>query len=342
MIILRNAWMLLLVLLIVSCGETDKVRRDRLFLQGNEALANSEYDQAITYFTRAISMDSAFARAYNNRGVARIEDGHPYEAIQDYNMAIRIDKSYWDAIFNRTYAYEQVGRVQDALDDIAQIKLEFPDSAYVHFYEGLLQTRSKNYEAGEVSFKRSISLDSSNLEARVNLATIYYLQGRMPEAKSMLLAVLRSEPNQANALNTLTQIYLTASDFQNALITINQALNIVPSEPYFLNNRGQVYLSMDSLNLALKDINRSIYLNPDNAWAYRNKGIFYMKNGQYPEAVRLFQESIDRDEFIDEVYSYLGMAYYKQGLLKEACEAWRTGQEQKEKNAIRYLSEYCD
>lgn len=328
------------VLFLASCT-SDQVKRDRFFLQGNNALNNREYDQAIQFYTQALDLDRSFARAFNNRGVAYMEDDHPYEAIQDYNMAIAIDQNYYEAVFNRAYAYEQVGRVDDALEDVFLVKKAFPDSAYVHFYQGLLESRLRDYPASMKSFQRSLELDPGNHEARINLATLYYFQGNTEKATAILKEVLRENPNEANALNTLSQVYLTTGDHQNSLITINQALKLIPDEPYFLNNRGQVYLSMDSLGLALKDINRSILLDADNVWAYRNKGIYFLKTGDTEQAIRLLEEAADRPEFVDELYAYLGEAYLKNGNKAKACESWSTGKGKQEKRSLELFSLHC-
>jgi len=327
-------------LFLLGCA-SEEVKRDRFFLQGNIALKAREYDKAVGFYTQALAVDKDFARAYNNRGVARIEDDHAYEAIQDYNMAILLDSSYYDAIFNRAYAYERVGRTEDALSDLMIVKKAFPDSAYVYFYEGLLHSRLRAYSASMGSFQKALQLDPANQETLINMATLYYFQEQMDSAKALLNEVLLKYPNEASALNTLSQVYLKEENYQNALTTVNQALNIQPSEPYFLNNRGQIYLEMNELDLAAKDINRSILIDPSNAWAYRNKGIYFLKSGDPEQAIRLFQEVINRPEFVDEVYSFLGKAYLEQDQLAQACESWRQGIDNHEASSQRLWELNC-
>jgi len=275
------------VLILSGCNPGKKTERDRFFLLGNEALGNREYDEAVKLYTQSIQADPNFASAYNNRGVAKVEDGRAHEAILDYNRAIEIDSLYKDAKFNRIYALEEVGRIDDAYDDLLELERIYGDSAYIYFYKGLLETKLKDYEAGKGSFHKAISLDTTNSESYVNLATLYYFQNNLDSAQYWLKYVLKRDPNEANAYNTLSQVFLAQGEYTLALGALNQALKIVPREPYFLNNRGYVYLFMDSLEIALKDINKSILANPMNAWAYRNKGIYYPKKGDYQEAIRL-------------------------------------------------------
>ncbi|XOV94553.1 MAG: tetratricopeptide repeat protein [Bacteroidota bacterium] len=330
-----------MVIVVFSCN-SGKTERDRFFLLGNESLEIKEYDDAINFYTQSIQADPNFAAAYNNRGVAKVEDGNPHEAILDYNRAIEIDSAYRDAKFNRIYALEEVGRIDDAFEDLIELEKFYSDSAYIHFYKGLLQTKLKDYDAGKVSFKKAIALDSTNSESYVNLATLHYFQNDLDSAQYWLKYVLKRDPNEANAYNTLSQVFVAEGEYSLALGALNQALKIVPREPYFLNNRGFVYLQMDSLELGLEDINRSILTNPMNAWAYRNKGIYHLRKGNYDVAIRLFEDALRREAFLDEIYSYLGEAFYANGDKEKACESWTTGIDQKEHRSGALAKQFCN
>ncbi len=329
------------ILILFSCTVSEKTKRDQFFIKANEQLDLNDFQEAIRLYDLALELDPQFAEGLNNRGVAKVEAGRPEEAILDYNEAIGLNQAYHEAIFNRAYAFELMGRYDQALTDIATLEQVFPDSSYLHFYKGILQNSKRDYGTAVTSFKRAISLDPVNLEARVNLATVYFFMNQRDSAKQELRTVLKENPAEANAYNTFSQVYLAESDFQNALISINRALEIIPQEPYFLNNRGFVYLQMDSLNLALTDINRSISIDPLNAWAYRNKGIYYLKTDDPMQAIRLFQDAINRRVFIDEVYTYLGEAQWRSNMKAEACASWKKGADLQETRSKSYLQLNC-
>ena len=336
-----NRFFIVILIVSVSCSPSKETKRDRFFMQGNDALANQNHDLAVDFYSLAIENDPKFAQAYNNRGVAQMEDGHAPEAILDYNQAILLNPQYFDAIFNRAYAYEAIGNLDNALRDVSTLENAFPDSAYVYFYTGLLQTNAREYADGIASFHQSISLDSTNLESYVNLATLHYFSGTLDSAKFWLKYVLKRNPEEANAYNTFSQLYLSEGDHQNALVAINRALQIIPREPYFLNNRGQIYLEMGDLDLALEDINASILTDPSNAWAYRNKGRYYLLQEEYQPAVRLLEDAASRSKFIDDIYSYLGEAYQGLDKMDKACEAWQKGASSKEERSQLFLEKYC-
>jgi tetratricopeptide (TPR) repeat protein len=322
----------LLILALFGCmSDTDK--RDEFFQSGNDALDRGAFKDAIDHFTNALKADPAYAEALNNRGVAQIESGHPYEALLDYNQALSIRLDYDECRLNRSYAFEFIGQYENALKDISYLSDQSPDSAYLHFYKGLVLTKMRSYRDALNSFNRAISLGMDQGESQVNVGTIYFFLGENDSAKYFLDKVLSQNPRDPNALNTMSQLYLTENDYPAALYAIEQALEVVPNEPFFINNRGLVYIEMDSLERGLKDVNQSIILNPGNGWAYRNKGIYHLKKGEYTRALELFQRAIDSKEFIDELYYYIGSAHIGLNQNEAACEAWKKGVENGERRS---------
>ncbi|MEB3831435.1 tetratricopeptide repeat protein, partial [Phormidium sp. CCY1219] len=71
-------------------------------------------------YNQAIRLDSNYALAYNNRGIARHDLGDLEAAIEDYNQAIRLDSNYAHAYYNRGIAYRQLGEKAKALDSFRQ------------------------------------------------------------------------------------------------------------------------------------------------------------------------------------------------------------------------------
>ncbi|MEM9896626.1 MAG: tetratricopeptide repeat protein [Bacteroidota bacterium] len=308
---------------------------------GNKALNEGRYEEAITFYNETLAFDPTNKDALNNRGVAKIESDHPYEAILDYNSALVQDPGFEDALFNRAFAYEKIGKLKKALVDTDKLLAAKKDSAFIHFYKGLVLTKLREYDSALVSFKIADSLAPQNAETLINIATVHYFREEMEKSKLVLKDVYQLEPSNPNASNLACLIALAEKQFAASLDYINQALEQVPGEPYFLNNRGFIYLQMDSLDRALVDINRSIVLNPENGWAYRNKGIYQLRKGEYSLAIDLFDRALETGEFIDEIYHFLGTTYYKSGQPKKACESWQIGKERGEMKAVEKHQLFC-
>lgn len=328
-----------LTIVLLGCESTEE-RSDRFFNLGNKALNDGAYDQAIEFYNQSLKAQPNYPEALNNRGVAKIESDHPYEAIIDYNQAIQQSPEYLDALFNRAYAYEEIGQFDKALKDVDAIHKLVKDSAFVFFYQGLVQTKMRRYQDALECFLVADSLNPAYPETLINIATIYYFKEEYNRAIE-LVNQAQDLSTDANAFNLLSLIELKRGNHQAALSEINRSLDVTPNEPYFLNNRGYIYLEMDSLELAIQDINRSIVLNPKNGWAYRNKAIYLSKLERYNEAIDLFNRAIKSGEFIDELYYHLGNTYKKLNRDDDACKAWSEGADLNEASSKRMLNQNC-
>src|SRR5687768_14180718 len=84
---------------------------------GNNRYTRKKYDQAITYYSEAIRLDSQLAVAYNNRGLCYTAKKEPDQAIIDYSEAIRLNPHYADAHNNRGLSYAAKGDYDQAFLD---------------------------------------------------------------------------------------------------------------------------------------------------------------------------------------------------------------------------------
>lgn len=330
------------LLSLASCLDNDDTRRDRFFLQGNDALSLKDYDKSIHYFDNAIRIDPNFSLAFNNRGVAKMNDDRAAEAILDYNEAININPRYYEALGNRAYAYEQVNRFGPSLNDWKTLLEVFPDSAFLHLSKAIVLTKSRAYDEAALAFEEVLKLEPGNDEAMVNMGTLRHYQGQDEEAISWLDKALKVNAQNAHAYNTKNQIQLANEDFNGALESIAMALELEPDNPYFLNNRGLTWLLMDSLETGIGDINRSILLDGTNMWAYRNKGIYHLKNGDASAAIRYLEQVRDSDDFVENVFGYLGEAYFLKGDRPKACKSWERGVALGDAWAEQRLGQVCD
>ncbi|MGA9349167.1 MAG: tetratricopeptide repeat protein [Anaerolineae bacterium] len=90
-------------------------------------------DQAIAYYTRAIEQNPSLASAYNNRGVAYLEQGgenNLQRAISDFGQAIELVPTFAAPSFNRGLAYFALGEAYDqqSLTDLRQAQALRPDA----------------------------------------------------------------------------------------------------------------------------------------------------------------------------------------------------------------------
>ena len=90
--------------------EKDPIRASVYAAWGTEKLENGDYEEAIEYLNKAITLYRR-AEEYNNRGEAKSRRDRLQEAIQDFTEAIKLKNDFTDAYYNRGNAKLNSGRL---------------------------------------------------------------------------------------------------------------------------------------------------------------------------------------------------------------------------------------
>ncbi|VEN62046.1 unnamed protein product [Callosobruchus maculatus] len=98
--------------------------------QGNTAFKNSDYDQAVRLYTKAINVTKGenrnLAVYYKNRAAAHLKQQKYQEALEDCDKCLEIVPSDPKALFRRCQALEALGRLEEAYRDATQIFKDDP------------------------------------------------------------------------------------------------------------------------------------------------------------------------------------------------------------------------
>ncbi len=98
--------------------------------RGCAHLAAGRLDEALSDFTKSISLNEVWSLAYNNRGATYARLRQYDKAVADFTKAIELEPGNSLAYRNRALAYRKLGETQKAQDDLQyMIRLEKVDSA---------------------------------------------------------------------------------------------------------------------------------------------------------------------------------------------------------------------
>ncbi len=98
---------------------------DLYYNRGCALLAAHRLEEALSDFTKSISLNETWSLAYNNRGVTYAKLGKYNEAIADFTEAIKLESGNKLAYRNRAMAYKKLGELAKAQQDYdLVVKLE--------------------------------------------------------------------------------------------------------------------------------------------------------------------------------------------------------------------------
>ncbi|XP_006900073.1 PREDICTED: sperm-associated antigen 1 [Elephantulus edwardii] len=113
-----------------TAGLTD---REKDFLatrereKGNEAFNSGDYEEAVMYYTRSISVLPTVA-AYNNRAQAEIKLQNWNSAFQDCEKVLALDPGNLKALLRRATTYKNQNKLQEAVEDLRKVLEVEPDN----------------------------------------------------------------------------------------------------------------------------------------------------------------------------------------------------------------------
>jgi tetratricopeptide (TPR) repeat protein len=92
-----------------------------LLARGSAYLKSGQAENAIGDFSRAIDVDSGYAKAYHLRGLAQELAGEMDAALKDFGRAIEIDSEYGAAYYSRATLLTNMGQEDSATEDMKMV-----------------------------------------------------------------------------------------------------------------------------------------------------------------------------------------------------------------------------
>jgi len=92
---------------------------------------------------------------------------------------------------------------------------------------------------------------------------------------SFAISGVEESPLHAKAHYLLGNVYKSKKDWQQAVRSYDQALEINPMNANVFNNRGDTFLQLKVFEIALEDFNSALAINPDNLEVRNNRAVAY-------------------------------------------------------------------
>jgi len=189
-------------------------------------------DEAIGQYKQAIQLKPDDAEAHYKLGVVFGLRGRLDEAVEQYRAAIEINPHYVDAHGNLANVLAAQGIFDGAIREYQRTLELAPDSPQAHYRFGQVLQAQHQFEAAIGQYQRVLQLDPHHTPALLGLA---WLLATCPEdsLRNGKKAVAFSEQARSltevespQMLDTLASAYAEAGQFDEAIKTIQRALEL--------------------------------------------------------------------------------------------------------------------
>ena len=302
--------------------EIDPQNPDVLFSAGANNLMLEDNHDAVENFAALVARRPTMIKAHYYLGVAYDGLGERDKARNAYTEAVRLGEQVSPPTVDLAFAYEQLGRVDEAIAIYIQI-LSDRDSADLRAYLGALYADKGATDLARQEYQRALELDPQQTLATFALANLAFAGGNWQEAAANYEAYLAHEES-SSVHEYAAQAYLALGDLPTALrhlqaastldpgnaglalrtantanwlnqlddagIAVEQALRLQPADPAVYFTRGQLAYKRCDVAQAVTDLERSVAISPTVPLYVGSLGGYYAAQGLNEQVPRLIAQ----------------------------------------------------
>lgn len=260
--------------------------------EGLSYIESKNYQKAISSYNEAIKTDKTNAKAFFGRGKSKTFLGKLDEALQDYNISIKLNPSYVAAYHNRAIIKlftEETFR--GAEEDLRQaIKIE-PDYCLAYFSLARLKLLEGYEELAIDLFSKALKLNTDatqELDLYIGRGIAHFLSNNLPSAisdfdqslsinpKFTTQTYILLNPRFTNAFHLKALAQKRQGEYSLAINTCNEGINlfsqnIVEADSLFFL-RASCKVVLKDYAGALSDYDTALTLNPHDILSFEGRG----------------------------------------------------------------------
>ena len=271
-------------LVLAGCGPGSERAAD-LLLQGDRALAEDRYREAVQSYRRALLAEPNNALAYLALGRAHLSASEVWQAYAAFRVAVELDPGLDQARLEAAALLEAANHHPEALAEVLAIRLPATLQPRAGIVLGkALAGLGRMSEAVEVL--ESIYDSDGNGEIQALLAGIYHKQGNLEALERVARQWQKLDPTAPSPPMLLAQIALQRGNPNRAREELQAILEAHPGEPAFALLRARLLEEMnlpDEAQAAFADLSRT----PETILAIADHAL---RKGHREEAVGLLKD----------------------------------------------------
>ncbi|TIB35456.1 hypothetical protein E3P86_02663 [Wallemia ichthyophaga] len=336
----------------LSPQDRDSVAQD-FKSKGNKQYQQHQWNEAAINYSKAIeSSTKPEAVFYSNRAACYNNLGDYNKVIDDCNEALKLDSEYVKALNRRAQAFEQLGNLNDALNDftaatiIDQFRNDSAAKSVERVLKKLAETQAKSVLQSRGEKLPQISFIQAYLNAFRERTPTSIPEGasasdldladalKAADAKDFNLAKEKVEQSlikgvsntqlEAEALNLRGTFYFLLNNPIKAIADLEKSVELSPHFSQSWVKAASVYMELANPQAAFKAFDTAIEKNPQDADAYYHRGQVYFILSDFNKAIENYEKSVEIDDSFPLAQIQLAVAHYKNGNIGKAMAIFRT------------------
>ncbi len=206
----------------------DQNHSEALYILGAIAHRQGCCDKAVSYFNRAIGVNSSNSRYYLGLGIVQNQQGKFEAAIRSFKKSLKINPDIFNTQYNLGTVFLRLNRFDSASRCFRKAVQLNPNSVSALNNLGLSLINLGSFDEAETWFKKSITIKPDFMGAYINLGMMLTRQGKLTEAVYHLKKATALDSNHPQAQHALAVALLNQARVDEAMIWFKKSLQEKP------------------------------------------------------------------------------------------------------------------
>lgn len=281
-------------------------------LLGTVRASQGRLGEALSLFSRAISLDKQLISARLNLAYLYLLKGAPDKTIIELQAALRLAPAHSEALYKLARLLLSQNRVDECISLLEQAKQAQSLAGPFLSLLGDAYLRKGDVAKAEESYLLALGKSGEGLEALSGMAQVAHSKG---DAKTALHYLSRAREGLGQSAEWRYRFALTAlrlGRYDEAKAALEQAVQLNPREAAYFVALGAVWLKKPDLFAAEQAFRKALQLHADNPQGHMYLGYTLLKQKRYGEARAHLEKSLKADMGIPEPLYYTGLIAQEQ------------------------------
>ncbi len=255
---------------------------------------SGNYEKAIEYYEKILEVEKNNIAVLINASTAYHKIGQSTNALKYVNDALKIDPNSFEALCNKATILLVGEHFEEALEIYKKTLSTRPDPAIMHSIATICRNLG-HYEKTIEYSEMELKLKPESVMALFNKAYALDMLDRPKESINAVQKILKCSPDNLDALEFISQIYLRSGDHENAIKYNNLAMKMAPNNPAEIHAKGDIHYSMGEFEQALSCYERALEIDSSFTNALASRGNVLAHYGNYKKALECFNVVLQTD-----------------------------------------------
>ena len=195
---------------------------------GTLYLRRNALPEARRYLEQAVKLRSNYAEAWNNLGMVYAQQGQEDEAIKNFQQSLALRPTYATALLNLGNLLRRKGAFAEAQKLLEQAVEVAPNDPEANYSVGMLYARQNQIPRASDYLEKAVALRPDYAEALNNLGVLRVRQEQYSEAQQKFETCIKVAPNFDQAYLNLARLYALLKEPEKAKEILQDLLRQQP------------------------------------------------------------------------------------------------------------------